>query len=77
MDEMLKDLTRARLIQIWFAAVAVAVVFSFVIGADVTASTATLLLALCLVPPGIVWLLWPGAEPPTASEVLHGLDRRM
>jgi hypothetical protein len=74
---MLKDMTRARVIQIWFAAVAVAIAVAVVLGASVTASTTALLLALCLVPPAIVLLLWPGVQPPTVAEVLHGVDRRV
>ena len=74
---MLTDMTRARLIQIWFAAVAVAVAGGVVIGPSVTGSTAAVLMALCLVPPAIVLRLWPGVEPPTVAEVLHGVDRRV
>lgn len=74
---MLKDVTRARVIQIWFAAVVVAVVCGVVVGASVTASTTAVLLALCLVPPTIVLFLWPGVQPPTVAEVLHGVDRRV
>ena len=74
---MLKDMTRARVIQIWFAAVAVVVVCSVVLGASVTLSTAAVLLALCLAPPAIVLFVWPGVQPPTVAEVLHGVDRRV
>jgi hypothetical protein len=34
-----------------------------------------MLLVLSLVPAAIVLLLWPGIQPQTASEVLHGADR--
>lgn len=73
---MLKHITRSRLIQVWFAAVALAVVAGLVFGAAVTFTTGALLLALCLVPPAVVLLLWPGVQPLTAAEVLHGVDRR-
>jgi hypothetical protein len=76
MEIMLKDMTRAKVIQIWFAAVAVVAVGSVVLGAGMTVSTTAVLLALCLVPPAIVLLLWPGVESPTVAEVLHGVDRR-
>ena len=73
---MLKDMTRSRVIQVWFAAVALVVVVSVAFGAAVTVGTGALLLALSLVPPAIVLLLWPGVQPPTAAEVLHDVDRR-
>jgi hypothetical protein len=35
-----------------------------------------MLLAMCLVPPAIVLVLWPGVQHhPTAAEVLHDADR--
>ncbi len=68
---MLKDMTRAGLIQVWFAAVALGVVAGIALGASVTIGTGLILLALCLAPPTIVLMLWPGAHPPTAAEVLR------
>ena len=73
---MLKDMTRSRLIQIWFAAIALVVVAGVAFGAAVTVGTGAVLLALCLVPPLIVLMLWPGVQAPTVAEVLHGADRR-
>jgi len=73
---MLKDMTRSRLIQVWFAAVALTVVASIEFGARASVGTGTLLLALCLVPPAILLMLWPNAPPPTIAEVLHDADRR-
>jgi hypothetical protein len=73
---MLKNLTRAKLIRIWFAAVVAMIAGGASLGARVTASTGAMLLGLCLVPPAIVLLLWPGVQPPTAADVLHDVDRR-
>jgi hypothetical protein len=73
---MLKDMTRSRLIQSWFAAVALVVVASVALGAAVTVSTGALLLALSLAPPAIMLMLWPGPQPATAAEVLYGADPR-
>jgi hypothetical protein len=75
-NTMLKTLTRSRLIQVWFAAITLIVVAGIAFGMSVTLSTGVLLLALSLVPPAIVLLMWPGVQPPTASEVLRGTDRR-
>jgi hypothetical protein len=73
---MLKEMTRSKLIQAWSAAVTLAVVASMALGASVAVSTGALLLALALVPPAIVLMLWPGPQPATATEVLYGSDRR-
>ena len=72
----MKAMTRTKVIQIWLAAVVLVVVAIVAFGVVVTAGTGTMLLALCLVPPTIVLFLWPGVQPPTAAEVLHGVDRR-
>jgi hypothetical protein len=73
---MLKKMTRAKLIQAWFAAVLLVVVASVALGVSVTISTGAMLLALSLVPAAIVLLLWPAVQPLTASEVLRGAARR-
>ena len=73
---MLTDMTRSRLIQIWFTAVALVIVAGIALGASLSISTAAILLALCLVPPAIVMKLWPGRQAQTVNEVLHGSERR-
>jgi hypothetical protein len=59
----------------WFALVVLAVVAAVALGAAVTVSTAVMLSALALAPALLVLGLWPRAQPPTASEVIHGTDR--
>jgi hypothetical protein len=73
---MQKDMTRSRLVQVWFAAVLLVVVAGMALGISMTVSTGAMLLALSLVPPAIVLLLWPGVQPLTASQVLHEASRR-
>jgi hypothetical protein len=75
-DTMLRNLTRSKVIQVWFAAVALVVVAGIALGASMTIGTGVMLLALCFVPPVIVLMLWPSAQPPTAAEVLRGNDQR-
>ncbi len=76
---MRQDMTRSRLIQVWFAAVALIVVAGIALGAAVTIGTGAMLLGLCLVPPMIILMLWPGVQTPTIAQVLHdtraGVDR--
>ncbi len=73
---MLKDITRSKLIQMWFVAVLLIVGAVIAAHVSVTASTGVMLLALSVVPPTLVFLLWPRkVQPITASEVLHGARR--
>jgi len=76
MDNMLNDMTRSKVIQGWCAAVALVVVTSIAFGAWVTVGTGLLLLALSLMPPIIMLMLWHGPQPATAADVLYGSDRR-
>jgi hypothetical protein len=73
---MLKNVTRVKVIGLWFAAVVVAIAGSVVLGASVSAATGMLLLAVCLVPPAIVLFMWPAVHTPTVAEVLHDVDGR-
>jgi hypothetical protein len=72
----MKDLTRTRLIGIWFSAVLVVVVAAMAFGATVTIGTGVLLLAMCLVPPVLVWTFWRTGSPPTIAEVIHDAEQR-
>jgi hypothetical protein len=73
---MLKHMTRSKLIVIWFSAVALVVVSVIAFGVAVTMGTGALLLAMCLVPPLLVMMLWPTGGPPTIAEVLHDAQKR-
>jgi len=70
------DMTRSRLLQIWFAAVALVVVASLALGVSVTLGTAAILLTVSLVPLAIVLKLWPGRQTQSINDVLHGNERR-
>lgn len=73
---MLSNMTRARVTQIWFAAVALVVVAAMAFGAEVKVGTGGLLLTLSVVPPFLVFLLWPRAQSLTAGDVRRRTDRR-
>jgi len=62
---MVKGITRNRLVGFWFAAVAVIIATVIVTGVHVGVATTALLLALSLVPPGIILALWPEGRQPT------------
>lgn len=72
---MLKDTSRLRVIQIWFAAIVVVVTTGVAFGLEMGAGTAALLFGASLVPPAIVVLLWPKVQAETVAEILH--DRRV
>jgi len=73
---MLSNMKRTRVIQVWLAAAAPAVLAAVALGADVTVSTAVVLLTLSLVPSLLMFLLWPEAQSLTAGDVIRGTDRR-
>ena len=73
---MLSNMTRARVIQGWFAAVALVVVAVVAFGAEVKVGTGGMMLALSIVPAVIIFVLWPEAQSLTAGEVIRGTDRR-
>jgi hypothetical protein len=73
---MLKNLTRAKVVQIWFAAIALIVAAGIAWGAAITIGTGAMLAALCLVPPVILLVLWPAVEPSTVAELLHDAETR-
>ena len=73
---MMKNVTRSRLIQVWLAIVALGAVAALALGVTMTFATGVLLLALGLALPVMIMMLWPGVEAQTASEVIHGTERR-
>jgi hypothetical protein len=69
---MLNDITRNRLVGLWFVAVAIVIASVISMGVNVGVSTTALLLTLSLVPPGIIVALWRGAPAQTVGEILRG-----
>jgi hypothetical protein len=73
---MMKTLTRSRVIQIWFAAALLIVIACLAFGVAMRIGTGAMLLVMSLVPPTVILLLWPGAQPLTIGEVLRGAPPR-
>jgi hypothetical protein len=69
---MLKDVTRSKVLQVWFTALVLIAVAAFAMGVSVTLGTGALLLAFSLVPPAVVLMLWHRVPAPTAGDVLRG-----
>jgi hypothetical protein len=74
-EHMLRNVTRMRLIQLWFVGVALVVAIGVMVGAGMTMGTGIMLAALSLVPPAVLLMLWPGAQPLTVAEVIHEAER--
>ncbi|MGE0448851.1 MAG: hypothetical protein AB7Q29_04635 [Vicinamibacterales bacterium] len=73
---MLNSITRNRLVGFWFGAVALIIGSVLATGVNVAVSTTAFLLALSLVPPGIVMALWSGGSSPTVGEILYATNAR-
>src|SRR5258705_4513803 len=74
-EAMLNNISRWRLIGMWFAAVAVVFACSVIAGAPMTTGAAELWLVGCLVPPVVTLLVWRGAPPETVAELLYAVNR--
>lgn len=72
---MPKDTTRSRLIRLWVVTVVLVVVGGIASGANVTVGSGVMMMAFGLVPPTILLILWPGAQPPTAANVIRRGNR--
>jgi hypothetical protein len=72
---MSNDITRNRFVALWFAAVAVVIASVVALGVNIGVSTTALLLALALVPPGIILVLWRGAPAQTVGEILYTANK--
>jgi hypothetical protein len=64
-------MTRSKVIQTWFAAVLLVAVAATALGPSMTMGTAALLLAMCLVPPVVVFMLWPSDTAATLAETIR------
>ena len=67
---MLKNLSRAQVIALWFTAVALAVAVSLGFGVTATPGTWALLLLVSLAPPALSFIIFQ-APPQTVAEVLY------
>jgi hypothetical protein len=65
------NMTRSRVIQAWFAAVLLVAAAATALGVSMTIGTAALLLAMCLVPPVVVFMLWPSDSASSLAEVIR------
>ena len=68
--------TRSKVIQVWFAAVSLVAVAGIALGITVTIGTAALRLAMCLVPPAVVLMLWPSDNASTLAEAIRDAKAR-
>jgi hypothetical protein len=72
----IRRITRSNVIRIWFVMVLLVALAALVLGAAVTTGTAVLLLAVCLVPPAVVLMLWPSDDASTMAEAIRDAKYR-
>jgi hypothetical protein len=65
-------ISRNRVLELWFIGLVLAALVAFAFGPGATGMTIALLVAIALVPPALVLMLWPGARTATARDVLYG-----
>jgi hypothetical protein len=64
-------------IQVWFTGVALIIVACIAFDVVSTLAAVGSMLAVSLVPPIILLVLWPGVQLPTAHDVLHSARQGM
>jgi hypothetical protein len=64
-----RHFTRLKILQVWFAVVLLVAVAAIALGVSVTIGTGALLLAVCLVPPAVLLMLWPSDSPTMAESI--------
>ena len=69
-------LSRANVIQIWFAAMVLAGIAAIALGASVSVGTGVVLVAMCFVPPAIVLMLWRSDSASTMAEAIQDAKTR-
>ena len=72
---MLKGLTRAKVIRIWFVAVALVVAGALTLGANLSLGMWALILGMCLIPPTMVYMLWPGTQTRSMKDMIYDETR--
>jgi hypothetical protein len=67
---MLKNVSRAKLVASWFAAIVVLFALSVVMGANISVGATELWLLACFAPPTVMLFVWR-APTPTVAELLY------
>jgi hypothetical protein len=71
---MVKHISRVRLVGAWLAASVVIFACTMVWGVAFTINSGQLWLAVCLVPPVVMFLVWRGPPPLTVAELLYSVN---
>ena len=72
---MLTNMTRSRAIQIWFAAVALMGAALLAYGVNFALWTWAVVLAVCLVPPTFLLMLWNDGQARSTAEVIYDAEQ--
>jgi len=71
-----RTINRFTIIGTWLAILTAVAVAAALSGLSITAGASALWLAVCVVPPTVMLMVWRGAPPATVAEILHAVDRR-
>ena len=71
---MFQPISRARIIGLWFGAVALIGATVTMVDGGLPLDHLPLLLTLCLMPPTILLIVWRSAPPVTVAEVLYAVS---
>ena len=69
-------ISRSQLIQGWCVLVTTAAAALVAAGVSMTLETGLLLAGLSVIPPVMLWMLWPTAAPVTMAQVLYDTERQ-
>jgi 4-hydroxybenzoate polyprenyltransferase len=72
---MLKRMSPSKMIQIWFVSVASIAAAALAFGVALTLASWSMILAICLVPPTMLYKLWPDNDARTTAEVIYDADQ--
>jgi hypothetical protein len=73
---MFRNVTRQRLIQVWFAILAIATVAFLATGGQMVTTSSAIVAVLCLTPALMLRMLWPTTEAKTVAQVIYEAEQR-
>ena len=70
----MKSISRIQAVSAWFVVVTLAIASAVVAGVALNTGNITLWFVAGLVPPAVLFRLWPSGPPATVGEVLYAVD---
>lgn len=73
---MFRSMNRRVAICVWFALLLAVAGVGLLSGAPITMRSGAFWFFVCCVPPAVMLMMWHGAPPLTAAEVIHAVDHK-